>query len=47
MSDPHIVIDGLRKAKCELDRKMLADIAVVDAKAFEGLVEAARKAAGC
>ncbi len=40
-------IDGLHKAKCELDRKMLADIAVVDAKAFDGLVEAARKAAGC
>lgn len=31
-------IDGLKKAKVELDRKILADIAVKDAKTFEKLI---------
>jgi large subunit ribosomal protein L20 len=39
-------IDGLRKAKCELDRRILAELAVVDPAAFDGLVEVAKKAVG-
>ena len=39
-------IQGLKKVKCELDRKMLADLAVVDPTTFDGLVEMARKAVG-
>lgn len=39
------LIAGLKKANVELDRKMLADLAVRDAKAFSKVVEAA-KAAG-
>jgi large subunit ribosomal protein L20 len=39
-------IQGLKKSKCELDRRMLAEIAVVDPAAFDGLVEMARKAVG-
>jgi large subunit ribosomal protein L20 len=39
-------IQGLKKAQCELDRRMLAEIAVVDPAAFDGLVEMARKAVG-
>jgi len=39
-------IDGLRKAKCELDRRILAELAVVDPAAFDGLVAMARKAVG-
>ena len=39
-------IDGLRKAKCELDRRILAELAVVDPSAFDGLVAVARKAVG-
>jgi large subunit ribosomal protein L20 len=35
-------MQGLKKAKIALDRKVLADIAVTDAKAFAKLVEAAR-----
>ena len=35
-------IAGLKKAKIELDRKVLADIAVTDAKAFTKLVESAK-----
>jgi large subunit ribosomal protein L20 len=35
-------INGLMKAKVALDRKMLADIAVRDPKAFEKLVEISR-----
>jgi len=35
-------IAGLKKAKIELDRKVLADIAVTDAKAFAKLVESAK-----
>jgi large subunit ribosomal protein L20 len=35
---------GLRKAGVELDRKILADLAVKDARAFKELVEAAKSA---
>jgi large subunit ribosomal protein L20 len=35
---------GLRKAEIDLDRKVLADIAVADPKAFEALAEAAKAA---
>ena len=35
---------GLRKAEIELDRKVLADIAVSDPKAFGALAEAAKAA---
>ena len=35
-------IAGLKKAKIGLDRKVLADIAVSDSKAFAKLVEAAK-----
>jgi len=35
-------VAGLKKAKIELDRKVLADIAVSDSKAFAKLVEAAK-----
>ncbi len=37
-------INGLKKAGIELDRKVLADIAVNDDAAFGGLVEQARQA---
>jgi large subunit ribosomal protein L20 len=37
-------ISGLRLAEIEIDRKVLADIAVTDATAFAGLVAAATKA---
>ena len=36
-------IHGLKSANIELDRKMLADIAVRDAEAFSKLVEIARQ----
>jgi large subunit ribosomal protein L20 len=35
---------GLRKAEIDLDRKVLADIAVADPKAFEALAETAKAA---
>jgi large subunit ribosomal protein L20 len=38
-------IDGLKKAGIELDRKVLADIAVHEPQTFQGLVEAASAAA--
>jgi large subunit ribosomal protein L20 len=38
------LIQGLRLAGVEVDRKILADMAVNDDKAFTGLVEVARKA---
>lgn len=38
------LINGLNKAKCELNRKMLADLAMSDPQAF-GLVVAQAKAA--
>jgi large subunit ribosomal protein L20 len=37
-------INGLKKAGVELNRKVLADIAVRDPKAFAGVVEVAKKA---
>ena len=37
-------ISGLKSAGCELDRKVLADIAVRDPKAFTELVELAKSA---
>jgi large subunit ribosomal protein L20 len=36
-------IHGLKQAKIELDRKVLADIAVRDGKTFAALVDAARQ----
>src|SRR5688572_31527848 len=39
------LIDGLKKAGIELDRKVLADIAVREPATFKGLVEAASAAA--
>jgi len=37
-------INGLKKAGIELDRKVLADIAVHEPQTFKGLVEAASAA---
>ncbi|CAN5723527.1 50S ribosomal protein L20 [soil metagenome] len=37
-------MDGLRRAGVELDRKVLADLAVRDASAFAALVQVARQA---
>ncbi len=37
-------INGLKKAGIELDRKILADMAMNDAAAFTGLVASAKKA---
>jgi large subunit ribosomal protein L20 len=37
-------INGLKKASVEIDRKILADIAVHDSKAFTALVEKAKGA---
>ena len=39
-----VFMNGLKKAGVELDRKVLADMAVNDADAFAALVEAAKKA---
>ncbi|MGC6517780.1 MAG: 50S ribosomal protein L20 [Candidatus Puniceispirillaceae bacterium] len=39
------LMGGLNKAGIEVDRKMLADLAVHDAAAFASLVEQSRKAA--
>ena len=35
-------VDGLRRAGIEVDRKILADLAVREPEAFKGLVEKAR-----
>jgi large subunit ribosomal protein L20 len=40
------LIDGLKKAGIELDRKVLADIAVHEPATFKGLVETASAARG-
>lgn len=40
------LINGLKKAGVELDRKILADIAVNDAQGFAALVEQAKAALG-
>ena len=37
-------IEGLKAAKCELDRKVLADIAATDAAAFGEIVNVAKNA---
>ena len=37
-------MNGLKKAGVELDRKVLADLAVTDAPAFAALVEVSKKA---
>ena len=37
-------IEGLNAAKCELDRKVLADIAATDAAGFAAIVEVAKTA---
>ena len=37
-------IEGLKAAKCELDRKVLADIAATDAAAFTDIVNVAKAA---
>jgi large subunit ribosomal protein L20 len=39
-----VLIDGLKKANININRKMLADLAVNDAPAFAQLVAAAREA---
>lgn len=40
------LIGGLNKAGVELDRKVLADMAVFDPKGFSKVVETARQALG-
>ena len=35
-------MEGLKKANIDVDRKMLADLAVADAEAFGALVDKAR-----
>jgi large subunit ribosomal protein L20 len=37
-------MNGLRKAKVQLNRKVLADLAVTDARAFDQVVDVARSA---
>jgi large subunit ribosomal protein L20 len=37
-------MEGLKAAKCEIDRKVLADIAAQDATAFAEIVKVAKKA---
>jgi large subunit ribosomal protein L20 len=37
-------VNGLKKAQIELDRKSLSEIAVVDPKGFDKIVEAVKKA---
>ncbi len=37
------LIDGLKRAQVELDRKMLAEFSVEDPDAFDAIVEAARE----
>jgi large subunit ribosomal protein L20 len=36
------MINGLKKAEIEIDRKVLADIAVHDPKGFEAIAEVAK-----
>jgi large subunit ribosomal protein L20 len=38
------MIDGLKKSQIEIDRKVLADIAVVDKAGFAALAEKAKAA---
>ncbi len=39
-----VFMNGLKKAGVELDRKVLADMAVNDPKAFAAMAEVAKKA---
>ncbi len=39
-------IDGCKKAKIELNRKMLSEIAIADPDSFDAIVEAAKAAIG-
>jgi large subunit ribosomal protein L20 len=39
-------IDGCKKAKLALNRKMLSEVAVDDPKTFDAIVETAKAAAG-
>jgi large subunit ribosomal protein L20 len=41
-----VLMAGLKNAGCELDRKVLADLAVRDPQAFTQLVELSRQAEG-
>lgn len=38
------LINGLKKANCMIDRKMLADLAISDINAFGSLVQSAKQA---
>lgn len=38
------LMEGLKAAKCELDRKIIADLAATDAAAFSALVDLAKSA---
>ncbi len=38
------LVNGLKKAGCQLNRKMLSDLAISDPKAFSAVVESAKKA---
>ncbi|MCK4909864.1 MAG: 50S ribosomal protein L20 [Planctomycetes bacterium] len=40
----HRLMNGLKKAKVQLDRKMLAEIALTDPAAFQEIVTVAKKA---
>ncbi len=40
------LIDGLKKASIQINRKQLSELAIHDPGAFDGLVEEARKARG-
>jgi len=40
------MIDGLAKANCPINRKMLADLAVFDPQGFEAVAEVAKSAHG-
>ncbi len=40
------LIDGLNKAGVELDRRVLADLAIHDPSAFEAVTQVAKQAAG-
>lgn len=40
------LIEGLKKAKCEINRKMLSELAISDAPAFDRLVALAKGALG-
>jgi large subunit ribosomal protein L20 len=39
------LVDGLKKANVQIDRKILADLAMADAATFAGIAEIARRSA--